>query len=70
LLAFGRAILEEIQEALVDPLDSLEEFVNPDGCASELVCGRGGRYDIAKLGCTADTFGREQGKHGARILVS
>jgi len=33
LSAFGQAILEEIQEALVNPLDSLEEFVNAHGFA-------------------------------------
>ena len=33
LSALGLAILEEVQEVLVHPLDSPQEFINPNGFA-------------------------------------
>jgi hypothetical protein len=35
----GFAIREEIEEALVDALDGLEEFIDSHGLASYFVCG-------------------------------
>ena len=64
-----RSNLEQIKQALVHPLDGPEEFLDPHGFASYLVAGRGRRYGIAELSRSVDTFGRQQGKHGAWILL-
>jgi len=67
--ALGFAILEETKEALVDALDGSQEFINPYGFASYLVCGRVLGYGLAELSGAADTFRSQQGEHRVRILL-
>ena len=47
LSALDFAIFEEMKEALVDALDSLEELINPYGFASYFVRGRVRGYGVA-----------------------
>jgi hypothetical protein len=64
------AVLHEINKALVDAFNGLEEFINADGFASYFVGGEAGGYGIAELGGAADTFSSQQRKHGEGILVA
>lgn len=69
LLCQAFTVSEQIHEALVEALDDCEEFIDPQGFARYVVCGRIRDYRIAELRGTANTLGGQQGKHCLRIMV-